>query len=229
MSNNEVPVKVENGDRRYAVIATSQKWAHGQPGQIEYMKRLHAAINDEHVQNLYISFLMRRDISGWREERIPSTKAREEMQMATFEFRILEFFQGVVMYPDEKYARNWYRPNVRPHAGKKAAWFSWDRVLEAYQKFRGYNERDAEKDLKRVTERIHPKGERKTAKLVVMRQKKPRDLYSDTKSNKIRCILIDAEEVRNLTRFMLKQPEWDYQDIATTPMEDQSKPRCAFL
>ena len=228
MSNNEVPVKIESGDRRYAVIKTSTKWAHNMPGQIDYMMQLHAAIEDERVQNLFLTMLTNRDISRWSEDRIPTTRAREQMQMASYEFRILEFFQNVVMYPAERFAREWYNPDVKPHGGLKAAWFSWDRVLMSYRQFKGPHGPDAERDLKRVTECVAPKQARVTAKLCVMRQKKPRDRFAHQDTQKIRCILIDKEEVRNLTRYMMGKPDWDYTELDATPVVDQSKPMCAF-
>ena len=56
------------------------------------MKELWVAIRDRRVQNLFLTFLANRDITNFREECIPQTEARESMQMASYEFAILNFF-----------------------------------------------------------------------------------------------------------------------------------------
>ena len=227
MSNNEVPVKVEKGDRRYAVINTNTKWGHGQPGQLDYMKELWVAIRDRRVQNLFLTFLANRDITKFREECIPQTEAREFMQMASYEFAILNFFHEVVQYPYERHARDWFDPDVKRYGGKKACWFSWEKVLEAYRGYSSGMTFDAERDLKRVTESVKPKEPRKTAKLRVMQQITPRDINNRRK--KIRCILIDKEEVLELTKYLLKKPNWNFPEVCTGVGEDQAKSSCAFL
>ena len=225
MSNNDVPVKVEKGDRRYAVIHTNAKWAHGEAGQLEYMKNLWVAVRDRRVQNLFLTFLANRNITEFREECIPQTNARESMQMASYEFAILNFFHEVVMYPAERHARDWYNPNVKPYSGRKACWFSWERVLEAYRGFSSGMTFDAERDLKRVTEKVKPDTPR-SALLQVRRQRTSRELGE--RKSRIRCILIDREEVLILTRFLLKKPNWDFNVPTMGSGEDQATSQCAF-
>ena len=149
------------------------------------------------------------------------------MQLENYDMKILSFFHQVVLYPGEALA-SWYKPDCPLFAGKKACWFSYQGVLTAYTRYRQSNTHSAERDLKRVTEILPTKSTRKTAKLCVMKQKIPRDATVIETKKVQRCILIDKEEVLNLTRFILKRPDWQFTEIQTSAAPDQLQQMCSF-
>ena len=98
-------------------------------------------------------------------------------------------------------------------------------MLEAYRGFSSGMTFDAERDLKRVTEKAKPHTPR-SALLQVQRQRTARDLGE--RKPRIRCILIDKEEVLVLTRFLLKKPDWNFNETIMGSDKDQATPQCAF-
>jgi len=74
-SNCDIPVRIENSDRRFAVTRASSKHR----GDKKYFTKLKAAL--ERGTDKFVRYLMDRDISEWNASAdIPETKARSEMK-----------------------------------------------------------------------------------------------------------------------------------------------------
>lgn len=74
VSNNDVPVKLEYGDRRYVVTCSSSKYK----GNNTYFDKLRASFNRDFYNNLF-TYFMRRDIKKFNARVIPQTEARDLM------------------------------------------------------------------------------------------------------------------------------------------------------
>lgn len=75
-SNNPWPVRVEAGDRRYVVIACSEE----RIGDFDYFKELAASQTPANA-DLFLTWLLDRDISEWNPRIIPDTELRRELKM----------------------------------------------------------------------------------------------------------------------------------------------------
>lgn len=75
-SNNDWHVRIEASDRRYVAIECDPKYI----GNAEYFSQLAAAMTPENG-NLFMTWLLARDISGWNRRVIPDTKLRRELKV----------------------------------------------------------------------------------------------------------------------------------------------------
>ncbi len=97
VSNNDFPIKLEYGDRRYVVSNSSSKYK----GNNAYFANLCASFDREFYDNLY-TFFMKRDISKFNARIIPQTEARESILKASqssyelfIQDHIGEFIEGM--------------------------------------------------------------------------------------------------------------------------------------
>ena len=74
VSNNDAPIKIENGDRRYVVLETSAI----HKDDFDYFSSLHKNFDDDFYNNLF-TFFMKRDISNYNPRRIPMTEAKKQI------------------------------------------------------------------------------------------------------------------------------------------------------
>ena len=74
VSNNSFPVKIENGDRRYVVLACNGK----HKGDYSYFQQLCNSFNEEFYDNL-LTFFMKRDLSSFQIRNIPMTDAKQDL------------------------------------------------------------------------------------------------------------------------------------------------------
>lgn len=100
-SNEDDFLKVETGDRRYAVQTTSD----ARLGDHEYFDRLRALINDQHTTNAYITFLQDVDLRDFNPAELPQTQTRTDLMRscmrpidqfceALFAGKVLEYESG---------------------------------------------------------------------------------------------------------------------------------------
>ncbi len=74
LTNNDWPIRVEKGDRRYLAIECSNQYVRNN----EYFDRLFEVFTQDNANILY-TYLMERDISSWSPQRIPSTEIKREL------------------------------------------------------------------------------------------------------------------------------------------------------
>ena len=77
-SNNDFPVKIENGDRRYLVLEVSP----AQKGKLQYWTKFNEGKDDEFYSQL-MRFLLDRDISKFNTRDIPPTQAKADLMHAS--------------------------------------------------------------------------------------------------------------------------------------------------
>ena len=77
-TNNDFPVKIENGDRRYLVLEVSP----AQKGKLQYWAKFNEGKDDEFYSQL-MRFLLDRDISKFNTRDIPPTQAKTDLMHAS--------------------------------------------------------------------------------------------------------------------------------------------------
>lgn len=93
VSNNNIPIKIENGDRRYVVMKTSDKHVK----DWNYFDTLYKSFTDEFYQHLF-TFFMTMDINGYNLRMIPETEAKNDIQeasMSSYELFIREHYEEI--------------------------------------------------------------------------------------------------------------------------------------
>jgi hypothetical protein len=94
-TNNDIPIKLTQGDRRFCVFEANSKYANNS----EYMSALIDTLKNKNIMKAFYDYLMGIDISQWKptEER-PKTQIYKEIQSATtpsivyyLENRIMEY------------------------------------------------------------------------------------------------------------------------------------------
>lgn len=76
LTNNDWPVRIERGDRRYLAIECCNVHV----GKCDYFKRLFCAFTQENG-NIFYTFLMARDLTGWSATKICDTGLKRELMM----------------------------------------------------------------------------------------------------------------------------------------------------
>ena len=79
VSNHFIPVKVDEDDRRYFMVETSDKYK----GDTKYFDRLVKSFDVEGFHDNLLTFFMKRDISTFDPRKIPMTKAKRDVLNAT--------------------------------------------------------------------------------------------------------------------------------------------------
>lgn len=83
-TNNNTPVKVEQGDRRFAIFESSNEKCQTGTTDIDYFKRLKASMNDDNVKYTFFKYLRDLDISQFDLIRNrPVTEFYKEVQETT--------------------------------------------------------------------------------------------------------------------------------------------------
>ena len=75
VSNDFIPIKIEQGDRRYVVTEVSDKYK----GNFDYFEQLCNSLYSKNFRNNLFTFCMKRDLSSFNPRRIPQTKTKEEI------------------------------------------------------------------------------------------------------------------------------------------------------
>ena len=97
VSNNNIPIKIENSDRRYLVTTTSDDHLK----DYKYFDNLFAQFNEQFYENLF-TFFMTLDISNTNLRRIPETEAKDtivEASMSSYELFVREYWQDIQDIP----------------------------------------------------------------------------------------------------------------------------------
>ena len=93
VSNNNIPIKIENSDRRYLVTTTSDDHLK----DYKYFDNLFAQFNEQFYENLF-TFFMTLDISNTNLRRIPETEAKDtivEASMSSYELFVRENYEFI--------------------------------------------------------------------------------------------------------------------------------------
>ena len=202
MSNHRDCVKVENGDRRFVVSEMGDRYAGS--GHADYYRSLAQAVHDRDVQNLYFTHLMKRDISDWRYDDIPTTRVRQELQES--HNHVLQFLWDVVTEADYEHCQ-WYC--------KEMDFFKVEHIQMAYKKYCEFHNIRFQKTrpLREYYFRCKSKDEIPLDnKLVHCRVRS----YANRQDGKAAdCLKISKDAVRSLTRTHLGKPDWDFPQGAT--------------
>ena len=75
VSNDFIPIKIEQGDRRYVVTEVSDKYK----GDFDYFEQLCATLDSKNFRNNLFTFCCKRDLSSFNPRRIPQTATKEEI------------------------------------------------------------------------------------------------------------------------------------------------------
>ena len=97
VSNNNIPIKIENSDRRYLVTTTSDDHLK----DYKYFDNLFAQFNEQFYENLF-TFFMTLDISNTNLRRIPETEAKEtivQASMSSYEMFVREHWEDIEDIP----------------------------------------------------------------------------------------------------------------------------------
>jgi hypothetical protein len=105
-SNNYLPIKIENGDRRNVIFKTSNEWKNN----FEYFDGLNKTFTHEFYNELY-NFFINRDLTNFNTRFIPITNINNDMIESCKESWLLFFedniFKFMKRYP-HKLAYNDY-------------------------------------------------------------------------------------------------------------------------
>ena len=97
VSNNNIPIKIENSDRRYLVTTTSDDHLK----DYKYFDNLFAQFDEKFYENLF-TFFMTLDISNTNLRRIPETEAKEtivQASMSSYEMFVREHWEDIEDIP----------------------------------------------------------------------------------------------------------------------------------
>ena len=93
VSNNNVPIKIEQGDRRYVVTKASDI----HKGDFDYFEKLDKSFTPEFYENLF-TFFMTMNISNYNLRRLPETEAKEtikEASMSSYEIFVRDNYDQI--------------------------------------------------------------------------------------------------------------------------------------
>ena len=220
LSNHTNPVKLGNSDRRHVVTDMGEKYI----GNTEYWIRLNKIITDQRVCNLYFTKLMQRDVENWNQRDIPKTERRKKLKEANWENHFIHFLVEVARGTDERWGE-WYDPEIPKRNGQKYCYFKKTRVMDYFKRYADQHNLNWQyfnlqhmMDIMTVTEKHS--GPRSSPKLRCTRVL-PRGPLVDRHREKkpVNCLLIDKEEIRQLYRYILNEPEWEF------PAEEDVEPR----
>ena len=205
LSNHEHCVKVEDDDRRYAVIESNTEL----PGA-DYYTRLADLVNSEPIQRLFFTFLARRDLSNFNFKNIPHTEARRECKVQAYRNTILLFLKQVVtgeavVFADYdidniRFRFNWKEnlellPDKRWHS-QQMLWGNYLRWLkENYPRLKAMGKPTIVKQLKKDGLEVSQRTCRTTRAIVI-------------------CWRIDKDAVRTIYRNRLQDPGWDFESTS---------------
>ncbi len=96
LTNNDWPVRVGNGDRRYVAINCSDS----KKGDRQYFNELASAVNDEANAKKFFQYVAKIDISEFCVRTIPETKLKNNLKWNNIENRPLQFLKEEII---EKY------------------------------------------------------------------------------------------------------------------------------
>lgn len=94
-TNETVPVRLDSDDRRWFVVEVSSLHANSQ----SYFARLYDVINTPAAVEIFYLFLMTRDLETFNPRQIPTTLAKEDMQLA-HRSTVLAFMQHLCFHPE---------------------------------------------------------------------------------------------------------------------------------
>jgi hypothetical protein len=80
VSNYDLPVKVETGERRFLCLRTSNKYL----GNVEYFDQFYKHVCTAAGADAVMYMLMNRDLEGWNQRVLPNTEEKIGMMQASF-------------------------------------------------------------------------------------------------------------------------------------------------
>ena len=208
LSNHRNPVKLGNSDRRYVVTDMGEKYI----GNQNYWVRLNKVIKDQRVADLYFTELMQRKVENWNQRKIPKTERRKKLKEANWENHFIHFLVDVARGTDERWG-DWYQ-EIPKKNNKKMCYFRKTRVLGCFREYADQQNLNWSffnlqqlMDIMTVSEKhSDPRGDKRLRVSRVI----PRGPLAFNSTKPVRCLLIDKEEIRELYRYILNEPEWKF-------------------
>ena len=206
LSNHEHCVKVEDDDRRYAVIQSNENIP-----DANYFTKLANLVESKRIQRMFFTYLVRRDISKFNFKDIPQTVARRECKEMAYRNNILLFLRQLVtgeykpikkgpeatMYNQSRFIFDWETnenillPKQRWHS-QHMLWLNYLEWLKLnFPRVKSIGKPTIIKQLKKDGLQISQRKCRTTSNVVI-------------------CWRIDKDVVRNLYRTRLQDNSWDY-------------------
>jgi hypothetical protein len=205
LSNQRMPVNVENDDRRYAVTSMNPKHMKDR----KYWNALVAAIKDERVQRAFFTQLVNRDLSKYVMQHIPDTKMRRCLKKNKNKNHILSFLTKLVTIQG---FTTWYRDDIER---KDYRFFSKVRIRASFYDWLEDNS---------IARRYQPwprlELRLKEAGLVV---KRVTDRSASGDGRQVICYQLDKDVVREIHRSMLENVDWDFPEVVDTKAEVADK------
>ena len=218
LSNNDLPVKIEQGDRRYACIKMNDKYI-GKKDH-KYYDKLAKCCYDDNVQNMFFSMLIDLNIEKWNMCDIPQTDHKTYMQENNLDHIVLQFFKDVIEDDTYEYA-SWYRSDY------ETAYYSINSVEEGFATYlqaKGLSKINVKKLAKYISRRQSKNAPRPKEKLKKVRT------YPDVccefnlstqRRIAAQCVEIGKDIIRDLHREVIT-PDWDFEsDRPTDPVNPQ--------
>ena len=208
LSNHQMPVLVENDDRRYACTDMNSK----HKADKAYWKRLADAVKDPCIQRAYFTMLIDRDVSHWNMRAIPDTKMRLQLKKNRSWNHILNFLENAVTTNG---FTEWYQ-----ELETAKAWFSKARVQQGFVDYLNAN-------TIQTKYQAWPNVERRL-KQAGLKANRVTDRSIDGEKRQIVCFNLTKEIVKELHRKMLDNPKWEWTKVVDTDAAVADKDRCVF-
>ena len=213
LSNHDHCVKVENDDRRYAIIQSKLEL----PGA-KYYKRLADLVQSHGIQRTFFTYLARRDLSKFDISKIPQTEARRDFKERAYSNTIYMFLKELVTgeYGPIKKARFGDAVDHRAVAYHKSQGVLFDtEANEQLQPRERWHSQEMLWDnylswLKVNQPTVVARGRPAVVTRLKQAGLETRQMLCRTTKNRVVCWRIDKNVVRELHRKALSEPSWNY-------------------
>ena len=208
LSNNDLPVKIEQGDRRYACVRMNDRYVGNR--NHKYYDELVKAVYDDNVQNMFFSMLIDLNLSQWKMNQIPLTKHKTFMQENNIDHIVLQFFKTVIINNGNVPFGTWYLQNTT-----EPMFYTISEVEEGFVQYlshKGIHKACVKLLGKVISRRVNKTVARPREKL-----RKVRTIpdtctsLSPDDSDRSQCIEISKEIIKQLHREVLDNPLWEYE------------------
>ena len=206
MSNSDLPVIVENDDRRYAIIQIAREL----PGR-EHFKRLSDLVESARIQRTFFTYLLKRDLSDWNMDIIPRTASKSHIQAVRPENYIIHFLtelvNGELRESDDTFYQ-WF--DMREYKRLSPEERNYSQAL-VYDKYKQYHLRQGGPQC--MASRMLLK-KRLIEHGLVERKKVTCKSYGGKQCH---CWNLDRDNIREVARSWLRDPQWDYKSDIVDP------------
>jgi len=208
LSNHEHCVKVEDDDRRYAVIQSNENIP-----DANYFTRLANLVESKRIQRMFFTFLVRRDISNFSFKEIPLTTARRECKEMAYRNNILLFLRHLVT-GEHKPVTSGTSHEATRYNKSEGLLFDWESNEKDLPRNRWHSQEMLWKNYIEWLKTNFPRLKSMGRPTLVKQLKRDGLMVSQRTCRTTRgivvCWRIDKDIVRDLYRSRLQDNSWDY-------------------